>query len=183
MTFSSDQRAVLKRAANLPRNIETLMDDFSARMTTEEKLDPDFAFRVNFMPVIANRPAGADEVIEFSKATPQEAGAVAFIKEVDRRKYRAGQIVKLMRTEGFLRFTMQSHTDLWRAGKAKDPKLGYGSQVYDNEGWGWNDKWVARVREHCAKNSDRYGKSVNQPEVAAANAARSTLPAAATDPQ
>jgi hypothetical protein len=84
MTFSSDQRAVLKRAANLPRNIETLMDDFSARMTTEEKLDPDFAFRVNFTPVLANRSASADEVIEFSKTTPQEAGAIAFIKEVDR---------------------------------------------------------------------------------------------------
>jgi hypothetical protein len=130
MTFSSDQRAVLKRAANLPRNIETLMDDFSARMTTEEKLDPDFAFRVNFTPVLANRPAAADEVIEFSKATPQEAGAIAFIKEVDRKKYRAGQVVKLMKTEGYPRFTMQSHTDLWRAGKAKDPKLGFGSQLY-----------------------------------------------------
>jgi hypothetical protein len=80
MTFSSDQRAVLKRAANLPRNIETLMDNFGTRMTTEEKLDPDFAFRVNFTPVLANRPAGADQVIEFSKATPQEAGAIAFIK-------------------------------------------------------------------------------------------------------
>jgi hypothetical protein len=29
MTFSSDQRAVLKRAVNLPRNIETMMDAFA----------------------------------------------------------------------------------------------------------------------------------------------------------
>jgi hypothetical protein len=182
MTFSSDQRAVLKRAANLPRNIETLMDDFSAQMTTEEKLDPDFAFRVNFTPVLANRSASADEVIEFSKTTPQEAGAIAFIKEVDRKKYRAGQIVKLMKAEGYPRFTMQSHTDLWRAEKAKDPKLGFGSQLYDNEGWGWNDKWAAHVREHCAKNSDRYGKRVKQPEVAPADAVPSVISSAATDP-
>jgi hypothetical protein len=151
MTFSSDQRAVLKRGMNLPRNIETLMDDFSARMTPEEKLDPHFAFRVNFTPVLANRQAGADEVIEFSKATPQEAGAVAFIKEVDRKKYRPGHIVAMMKAEGYRGFNMQSHTDLWQSGKAKDPRLGFGSQLYDNEGWGWNDKWVTHVREHCEK--------------------------------
>ena len=179
MTFSSDQRAVLKRAANLPRNIETLMDGFSARMTTEEKLDPGFAFRMNFTPVLANRPAGADQVIEFSKASPQEAGSIAFIKEVDRKKYRPGQIVAMMKKEGYRLFTMQSHTDLWQSEKAKDPKLGYGSPLYENEGWGWSEKWVAHVREHCAKNSDRYGKKVKQPEVAPADAAPPAVAAAA----
>jgi hypothetical protein len=179
MTFSSDQRAVLKRAANLPRNIEILMDDFGTRMTTEEKLDPDFAFRVNFTPVLANRPAGADQVIEFSKATPQEAGAIAFIKEVDRTKYRPGQIVAMMKKEGYRLFTMQNHTDLWQSKKAKDQKLGYGSPLYENEGWGWSEKWVAHVREHCAKNSDRYGKRAKQPEVAPADAVASSAVAAA----
>lgn len=151
MTFSSDQRAVLKRAANLPRNIETMMDAFSDRLTPDEKLDPHFAFRVNFTPILANRPAGADQVIEFSKATPEQAGALSFIKEVDRKKYRPGQIVEMMKAEGYRRFTIKSHTDLWRAENAKDPKLGYGSPLYGNEGWGWNEKWVEHVREYCAK--------------------------------
>jgi hypothetical protein len=168
MTFSSDQRAVLKRAANLPRNIETMMDAFSERMTTEEKLDPHFAFRVNFTPVLANRPTGADQIIEFSKATPQEAGALAFIKEVDRKKYRPGQIVNMMNAEGYRRFSMQSHTELWRAEDAKDPKLGYGSPMYGNDGWGWNEKWVAHVREHCAEHAERYGKRVQPPDAPAA---------------
>lgn len=171
MTFSSDQRAVLKRAANLPRNIETMMDAFSERMTTEEKLDPHFAFRVNFTPVLANRPAGADQIIEFSKATPQETGAVAFIKEIDRKKYRPGQIVKVMNAEGYRRFTMQSHTDLWKTENAKDSKLGYGSPMYGNEGWGWNEKWVAHVREHCAEYAERYGKRVKPPDAPAAEPA------------
>ncbi len=158
MTFSSDQRAVLKRAADLPRNIETMMDAFADRMTPEERLDPHFAFRVSFTPVLANRPAGADQVIGFSKATPPQPGAVAFIREVDRKKYRPGQIVALMKAAGNRRFTMQSHTDLWQTKKAKDPKVGYGSPMYGNEGWGWNEKWLARVREHCAEYSEQYGK-------------------------
>jgi hypothetical protein len=179
MTFSSDQRAVLKRAANLPRNIETMMDAFSDRMTPEEKLDPHFAFRVNFTPVLANRPAGADQVIEFSKATPQQAGAIAFVKEVDRRKYRPGQIVKMMKAEGYRRFTMQSHTDLWNVEKAKDPKLGFGSPLFGTEGWGWNEKWVAHVREHCAEHSDHYGKPTPQPLPPATEVTPPQVPAVA----
>ena len=75
MTFSSDQRAVLKRAANLPRNIETMMDAFNDRLTAEEKLDPHYSFRVNFMPVLANRPSGADQVIKFLKEVPEKYGS------------------------------------------------------------------------------------------------------------
>jgi len=136
MTFSSDQRAVLKRAANLPRNIETMMDAFSDRLTAEEKADPQFAFRVNFVPVLANRPAGADQVIEFVKPHAGQTGSITIIKPVDRPKFRAGQIVQMMKDEGYPNFTVSKHTDLWKAAKAKDPKLGFGSPIYGKEGWG-----------------------------------------------
>lgn len=167
MTFSSDQRAVLKRASNLPRNIETMMDAFSDRLTEEEKTDPRYSFRVNFMPVLANRPAGADQVIEFAKPTLGQTGAVTIIKAVDRPKYRAGQIVQKMKDEGYPDFTINKHTDLWKAEKAKDPELEFGSPVFGNKEWGWNEKWLAHVREHCAKNSARYRKQTPQPEAPA----------------
>lgn len=168
MTFSSDQRAVLKRAANLPRNIETMMDAFSDRLTEEEKTDPRYSFRVNFTPVLANRPSGADQVIEFAKPTPGQTGAVTIIKAVDRPKYRAGQIVQEMKDAGYPNFSISNHTDLWKAEKAKDPKLEFGSPVFGNKEWGWNEKWLAHVREHCAKNSPRYRKQAPQPEAPAA---------------
>ncbi|MGI4744844.1 MAG: DUF3644 domain-containing protein [Janthinobacterium lividum] len=177
LTFSSDQRAVLKRGVNLPRNIETMMDAFSDRMSAEERLDPHFAFRVNFIPLLANRPASADQVIEFSKATPQETGAIAFIKEVDRKKYRPGQIVAMMKAAGYGRFTMQSHTDLWQVEKAKDPKLGFGSPTYGNEGWGWNEKWLTHVRKHCAIHSEHYGRPVAQPEAQLKNSPEGSVTA------
>ena len=75
-------RAVLERARNLPRTIETMMDAFSDKLTPEERDDPQYAFRVNFTPLLANRPAGADQVIEFAKRTPGHAAAsIAVIKE------------------------------------------------------------------------------------------------------
>ena len=163
MTFSSDQRAVLKRAANLPRNIATMMDAFGERMTPEERLDPHFSFRVNFMPFLANRPSGADQVIKFLKEVPEGTeAATAYIKEVERPKYRPGQIINMMQAEGYRRFKMQQHTDLWKAEHARDPNLGFGSPVFGKEGWGWNEKWVAHVRQHCAKYAERYGKRKEQ---------------------
>jgi hypothetical protein len=160
MTFSSDQRAVLKRATNLPRNITTMLDAFSNRMTEAEKLDPHFSYLVNFAPVLANRPGGADEIIEFSKATPEQAGSVTFIKEVDKVKYRPGQIVDMMKKEGYPLFNMQRHTELWKSLHAKTPRLGFGSTIYGKEGWGWNEFWLKRVREHCAENAQKYGKKL-----------------------
>jgi hypothetical protein len=163
MTFSSDQRAVLKRATNLPRNIETMMDTFSDKLTPEERDDPQYAFRVNFMPLLANRPSGADQVIEFAKGTPGDAAAsIAVIREVDRRKYRAGQVVKIMQDEGYPEFKIQNHTQLWQSENAKNPRLGFGSTVFDSDWWGWNEKWVAHVRQHCTEFAERYGKRENK---------------------
>jgi hypothetical protein len=43
VTFSADQRSVLKKPAALPKNIETIMDAFHARLSPEEQADPKFA--------------------------------------------------------------------------------------------------------------------------------------------
>ena len=163
MTFSSDQRTVLKRAADLPRNITTMMDAFNDKLSDAQKQDPHYSFLVNFMPVLTNRPTNADQVINFSKDTPDGTEApIAFIKEVERAKYRPGQIVDLMKAEGYRGFKMQVHTDLWKAEKARDPSKGFGSPVYGKEGWGWNEKWVTIVRAYCQK---RWGKHGQPPTV------------------
>jgi Protein of unknown function (DUF3644) len=43
VTFSADQRSVLKKPAALPKNIETIMDAFHARLSPEQQADPKFA--------------------------------------------------------------------------------------------------------------------------------------------
>jgi hypothetical protein len=157
MTFSSDQRAVLKRATNMPRNISTMMDAFSDRLTPDERADPQYSFRVHFVPILANRPAGADQVVQLVKDDPEKA-ALAIIREVDRPKFRAGQVVDMMKAEGYSRFTIGIHTQLWQSENAKDPKLGFGSWLFTNKEWAWNEKWVEFVRQQCAKNVALCGK-------------------------
>ncbi len=149
-TFSSDQRATLKRSRDLPRHIATMMDAFHDRLTTEEQSDPHFAYHVAFVPRVVNRPGSADEAIEFVRPGSDEAIEInrVLLKEVEKSKFRPGQIVTIMKKEGYRWFNIQAHTDWWHSLNAKDPAKGYGTLLSDGQ-WYWYQTWLNRVREHC----------------------------------
>lgn len=86
-------------------------------------------------------PAGTEMSAEINKV---------FLKETEKVKYRPGSIVKQMRAEGFVRFGMKQHTDLWKNGDAKNPKYQFGVQVEGT--WFWYETWVAEVRKYCQAN-------------------------------
>lgn len=158
VTFSSDQRAVLKKASALPAHIETMMDAFHDALTAEEQADPHFAYRVAFVPKTGNRASSADLAVEFVKPDSDEAREInrVLLKEVDKRRYTPTEVVALMNAEGYLRFNQRSHTNLWRALEAKDPAKGFGRTGDYRNTWVWYDAWIARVRAHCQEQADRY---------------------------
>lgn len=160
VTFSPDQQAILKKAGSLPRHIETMMDAFHQRLTPEEQGDPRFAYRVAFVPKVVNRASTADLAVEFIKPGSDEAAEISrvLLKEVEKKKYRPGQIVQMMNEEGFPSFEMKHHTHLWQSLDACDEKKDYGAPLFDGY-WGWYENWLNRVREHCQENAARYGKA------------------------
>jgi hypothetical protein len=78
-----------------------------------------------------------------------------FLKEIEKPKYRPTQIVKLMKDDGYDRFTLHRHSELWRSLNAEDPAKGYGVRLTDGQWYGY-DSWLNRVREHCQENAARY---------------------------
>jgi len=122
VTFSLDQRALLKKASTLPRHVETMMDIFERHLTPEQQADPQFAFRVFMLHKTANRASGADLAVEL--VPPGSDIAEKFnmvLKEVEKRKYLPSEIVVIIRGEGYDRFTMDSHTQLWKRLDARNP--------------------------------------------------------------
>ena len=157
VTFSPDQRAMLKKAGTLPRHVETMMDAFERQLTPEQQADPRFAFRVFMVHSAANRAPGADLAVEF--VPPGSDLAEKFnmaLKEVEKRKYLPKEIVRIIRGEGWNRFTIDSHTKLWKELKAKDPAKGYGVIAVGTQ-WCWYETWLNRVREECNRRPDLYG--------------------------
>ncbi|WP_425992452.1 DUF3644 domain-containing protein [Brevundimonas sp. TWP2-3-2] len=163
VTFSPDQRALLKKAGNLPRHIETMMEGFEQKLTPEQQDDPRFAYRVFMIRKTANRAPGADLAVELVQpgSDIEEKFSMA-LKEVEKRKYLPAEVVAKVQAEGWDRFTMDSHTRLWQRLGAKDPAKGYGAIAVGKQ-WCWYEPWVNRVLEECRDHSERYRAPVHQP--------------------
>lgn len=157
-SISKDQLAALPSVDKMPAHLAAYIQDFEGALSEEEFNSPKFAYRVLFVAKTANRKGQADQVIEFVKADSPLAQdvnkAYAVIKETERPKYLPGGIVKKMKGEGFKRFTMTSHTDLWKGMDAKNPAKGLGVQVESS--WYWYEPWIDQVRQHCHDNAGKY---------------------------
>lgn len=156
VSFSPDQRALLKKAGTLPRNVETMMAAFERDLTPEQQADPRFAFRVFMVHKTANRAPGADLAVEIVPPGSDIAEKFSLaLKEVEKRKYLPSEIVGTILAEGWDRFTMDSHTKLWKRLAAKDPAKSYGAVAVGKQ-WCWYESWLNRVREECQTNPGQY---------------------------
>lgn len=164
VSFSPEQRAILKRAGSLPRNIESMMDEFERHLTPEQQADPRYAFRVFMVHKTANRAPSADLAVEIVPPGSEIAEKFAIaLKEVEKKKYLPSEIVKLMNEEGWTRFNMDSHTRLWKKLDAKNPAKGYGA-IAVGKTWCWYETWLNRVREECEQHPDQYrSRATNAP--------------------
>jgi hypothetical protein len=59
-----------------------------------------------------------------------------------------------MNAEGYTKFGMKQHTDLWKTVSAKDPKHQFGASVEGS--WFWYETWLTSVRKHCQENEAIY---------------------------
>lgn len=159
VSFGADQRSLLKKASDLPQHVSTMINEFEKVLTEEQMDDPAYRMKVAFVPVVAKNPGAADSAIEFVAAASEEAdkiGKVIF-KEITKKRYPPGEVVKHVKAAGYPKFRMQDHTTLWQSLDAKGKgNKGYGT-VGDYEGsWIWFDKWVERVIEHCGEQGAKF---------------------------
>jgi hypothetical protein len=151
-TIDDEQKKLLIDQKGLPANIHSYINDFDAELPDEQYGSSKYAYRILFVPKTANRKGQADKVIEFVKSDSPLAQGLnkqyALIKETEKKKYIPSQVVALMQSEGFKRFTMYDHTMLWRKYDAKNPSKNFGCMVADKH-WHYYDNWVDLVRSYC----------------------------------
>lgn len=157
--FSGISEATAKELlvqADLPLNIRSFIVQFENGLSQEEYDDPRFAYRVAFVRKTSNARTAADKVTEFISADSVAGTEInkVFLKETEKKKYRPGTIVKQMKAEGFTRFGMKQHTDLWKALDAKNTKFQFGTSVEGS--WFWYESWLNEVRKHCQENKAIY---------------------------
>lgn len=157
-SLSQVQIDTLEEHAGLPGYIKKYVEGFDGMLSPEEFGSAKYAYRVIFVPKTANHLNQADQVITFVKADSEIAktanATYAVIRETERPKWIPSQIVAKMKAEGYPKFGMTQHTDLWKSRDAKNTAKGYGVQVA--KAWYWYDSWIEEVRKHCAENVGTY---------------------------
>lgn len=146
----------LMAQADLPQHLQTYIVQDENELTQAEYDDPRFSYRVAFVRKTSNTKTAADKVVEFV-AADSAAGVEmnrVFLKETEKTKYRPSTIVRQMRAEGFTRFTMQDHTELWQARDAKNPRHQFGTAVEGS--WYWYENWLSEVRTHCQERAAEF---------------------------
>lgn len=161
LQFSSlerEQIETLNQHRGLPKHIRTYIEGFDGTLTEAEFGSTKYAYRVIFVPKTVNHVSQADQVIRFIKADSEVAktlnASIAVVRETERPKWLPKQIVQQMLAEGFKRFRIDHHTDLWRSMDAKNPSKGFGVQV--TKTWYWYEPWIAEVRKYCKANKVRF---------------------------
>ncbi len=157
VTFDAAQAAGLKRAPALPATIASRLDAFHAKMSDDELKDPAFTYRVTFVPKLG-KASRSDTAVKFIEPDSDEAKAInaVLLKEIDKVRYTASQVIAAMQAEGFPRFNQARHTALWQELDAKNAAKGFGKAGDYKNTWVWFDSWLARVRAHCQENAERY---------------------------
>lgn len=157
-SLSEEQIQSMQENTSLPSYITKFIEGFDGALTDEEFNSPRFAYRVLFVPKMANRKGQADRVIEFVKPDSSLATEInaqyVIIRETERPKYRPSQIVGEMRRQGFSRFNMHDHTLLWQSMHAKEAGKGFGTAIAET--WYWYESWLKIVEKHCMGKKAQY---------------------------
>jgi hypothetical protein len=157
-SMNEEQVDILASDTEIPENIQKFIEGFDGALSDLEYNSPQFAYRVLFIAKTANNKGQADKVIEFIKPDSPLAKDVnityTLTKESEKRKYLPKNIVTTMNKEGFSRFSITNHTNLWKSLEAKEPNKHFGILV--EKTWYWYDSWLKEVRKHCEENRDLY---------------------------
>lgn len=155
-SISESHATQLQQYSDLPENIASYITSFDDTISDEEFNDPRYSYRVMYIPKLVNKKGQADKVIEFISVNSPEAQGLnreyALIKDREKPKFLAGDIVRQMKEKGFNNFTVYKHTLLWKNMDAKNPSKGYGVMV--SKTWYWYEKWLAEVEKYCVRHRE-----------------------------
>lgn len=147
----------LSKMKGLATNVYNYISQFETDLNEEILQNKEYSYKIMYIPVSVNNRGQADNVVEFVKLTPdmeEEVKNIVMIKESEKKKYLPTQIVKIMKDEGYVKFSIKIHTDLWQNGGNSLKKPMYGSLIAGKQ-WYWYETWVNYVRDYCKRNAEK----------------------------
>lgn len=146
------QEQLMLNNEKVTSNVKNFISEFEENLSDKDVRSPKYAYRLLFTPLNANRKGQADQVIEFIKPGTEDSDnlnkAYTLIKETEKKKYSATEIVNLMNEKGYLWFNVSKMTNLWK--NEIGSREGYGVQVTSSL-WMWYENWIPVVEDYCKR--------------------------------
>ena len=157
-SITEEHAKQLKEFSDLPKNIAAYINNYDDNVPYDEFNNPQYSYRVLYVPKTANRKGQADKVIEFISYDSPEAEGLnkeyVYIKDREKPKSLPSKIINEMKKKGFINFEMHQHTSLWKQLEAKNPDKGFGVKVANT--WYWYDSWLKEVEKYCEQNKREF---------------------------
>ena len=158
-TLTNEQLSGPAPQAAVPEKLRAYIAEFDGALTHDQYNSPQYAFRMLFKRKLVNHPGQADRVVEFinpdSPLAEQIDREYWVQKQVEKKKYRAKDIVAEVNKAGYEKFNLYgNHTRIWQSEDAKNPIYNYGVEV--SGAWYWYDNWLVRVLEICEAAGDEF---------------------------
>ncbi len=152
-SITEDHAKQLKEFSELPKEIAAYINGFDDLISDEDFNNPQYSYRVLYVPKTANTKGHADKVIEFIKPDSPEAEGLnkeyCIIRDREKPKHLPSEIIHRMQDKGLPGFKMHQHTQLWKQLNAKDEAKGFGVSVAGS--WYWYDNWIKEVEKYCVE--------------------------------
>lgn len=152
--ISPEQEQLLRKESEdeIPSNVRNFIATFESELNDEELKSLYYSYKIVYIPIQVNRANQADKAIEFISPDSDKAKDVERVlnKPVEKAKFLPSDIVKMMKDEGYFKFSMHYHTQLWKEKDAKNKKYNYGVKI--SKQWYWYENWMDVVRNYCQKN-------------------------------
>ena len=159
-SISDEHGKQLNEFADLPKSIASYINDFDDSVSDADYNNPQYSYRVLYVPKTANNKGQADKVIEFLKAdSPEVAGLnkeYRLIRDREKPKHLPAEVIKIMKDKGYKNFGMHQHTQLWKSIDGKNENKNFGVQVATT--WYWYDNWIKEVEKYCVEHKAELSK-------------------------
>lgn len=156
--LTPQQRDSLINNPYVTSNVKNFVVGFENSLTDEMRTSQRYEYRVLFIPIDAKRRGREDQIINFIKSDDASANGVranyTILRETEKRKFLPSEIVSIIKGDGYDKFTINKHTELWKFLDAKNQKFSYGVQI--SKTWYWYESWLNKVREYCRENADKF---------------------------
>lgn len=147
-----EQKEHMLNNERLSKNVVNYICSFEEELTDSDIENTKYAYRLQYKRINTNRKCQADQVVEFISENNDETklnGKIhMLIRETEKKKLLAREVVEIMKNKGYTWFNAPIMTAFWK--NELGERSQYGIFITRSQ-WMWYENWLPVIEGYCEK--------------------------------